>query len=81
MIKLGEKYRAVSATTMNATSSRSHRLKTYLLFIHLFIYSIFRFFFKCSLFILTLIQRAPDGSSKTGAYFVSHLPILKCSEI
>ena len=43
LLQTGEKYRAVSATNMNAVSSRSH-----------------------SLFILTLIQRNPDGSTKEG---------------
>jgi kinesin family protein 5 len=43
LLQTGEKYRAVSATRMNAVSSRSH-----------------------SLFILTLIQRNPDGSTKEG---------------
>ena len=43
LIQTGDKCRAVSATRMNAVSSRSH-----------------------SLFILTLIQRNPDGSTKEG---------------
>jgi kinesin family protein 5 len=43
LLQTGEKSRAVSATNMNAVSSRSH-----------------------SLFILTLIQRNPDGSTKEG---------------
>lgn len=43
LLQTGEKYRAVSATNMNAVSSRSH-----------------------SLFILTLVQRNPDGSTKEG---------------
>jgi kinesin family protein 5 len=43
LIKLGEKYRSVSATKMNAVSSRSH-----------------------SLFVITLQQKSPDGSTKEG---------------
>eukprot|EP01114_Cavostelium_apophysatum_P013371 TRINITY_DN3225_c0_g1_i1.p1 TRINITY_DN3225_c0_g1~~TRINITY_DN3225_c0_g1_i1.p1 ORF type:complete len:1612 (-),score=534.39 TRINITY_DN3225_c0_g1_i1:42-4877(-) len=43
LLQLGEKYRAVSATNMNAVSSRSH-----------------------SLFILSLHQKAPDGTIKQG---------------
>lgn len=43
LLQTGEKFRAVSATRMNAVSSRSH-----------------------SLFILTLVQRNPDGSTKEG---------------
>jgi len=44
LIKLGEKYRAVSATDMNAESSRSH-----------------------SLFILNLLQKLPDGGTKSAS--------------
>ena len=40
---MGEKYRAVSSTKMNAVSSRSH-----------------------SLFIITLQQKSPEGSTKEG---------------
>jgi kinesin family protein 5 len=43
LLKLGEKYRSVSATKMNAVSSRSH-----------------------SLFIITLQQKSPEGSTKEG---------------
>jgi kinesin family protein 5 len=42
-LKMGEKYRAVSSTKMNAVSSRSH-----------------------SLFIITLQQKSPEGSTKEG---------------
>jgi kinesin family protein 5 len=43
LLKMGEKYRAVSSTKMNAVSSRSH-----------------------SLFIITLQQKSPEGSTKEG---------------